>query len=192
MTSLPEIEGTNVRLPLQTTRTIIRRFAYADIDDILAVTAHPSVARETPNIPRDREALMDYIDTQNGYSLFQAKQCFDLGVQSRETGHVIGLLTLVSDGERQGEIGWGFGIDHRGNGLATEAARRLIAFAFQECGFHRIFAGTVYTNERSWRLMERLGMRKEAHFVKAHVPAEPGGEWIDTVRYAILAEEWTP
>ncbi len=33
-------------------------------------------------------------------------------------------------------------------------------------------------------------MRKEAHFVKAHVPAEPEGEWIDTVRYAILAEEW--
>jgi RimJ/RimL family protein N-acetyltransferase len=39
--------------------------------------------------------------------------------------------------------------------------------------------------------MERLGMRKEAHFVKAHVPAEPSGEWIDTVRYAVLAEEWS-
>jgi RimJ/RimL family protein N-acetyltransferase len=39
--------------------------------------------------------------------------------------------------------------------------------------------------------MERLGMRKEAHFVKAHVPAEPGGQWIDTVQYAILADEWS-
>jgi len=135
---------------------------------------------------------MDYIDKQNDYRLFQPEQCFDLAVEFRETGHVIGLLTLVSDGKRQGEIGWGFGIDHREHGLATEAARRLITFAFEECGFHRIFAGTVFTNERSWRLMERLGMRKEAHFVQAHVPAEPGGKWIDTVRYAILAEEWTP
>jgi len=75
--------------------------------------------------------------------------------------------------------------------VATEAARRLITYAFEDCGYHRIFAGTIFTNTRSWGLMERLGLRKEAHFVKAHVRAEPNGEWIDTVRYAILAEEWT-
>lgn len=178
-------------LPLRTDRTIIRRFMYGDIDDLLVLTGHPSVARETPNIPRDREKLMDYVDTQNSYGLFEKGKCFDLAVELRETARVIGLLTLVGDGERQGEIGWGFDIAHRGRGLATEAARRLIAFAFEECGFHRIYAGTTADNERSWRLMERLGMRKEAHFLKAHGPAEPGGDWIDTVRYAILAEEWT-
>ena len=179
-------------LPIQTDRVIIRRFTFADIDDIIEFTSHPSVHRETTNIPReDRDRMIDYIETQNGYSLFEAKKCVDLAVELKETGVVIGLLSLVSDGEHQGEIGWGFGIDYRGQGLATEAARRFITYIFEDCGYHRIFAGTILTNSRSWGLMERLGLRKEAHFVKAHVPAEPGGEWIDTVRYAVLAEEWS-
>lgn len=179
-------------LPIQTDRVIIRRFMLADIDDIIGFTSHPSVHRETTNIPReDRDKMIGHIETQNGYSLFEAKKCVDLAVELKETGVVIGLLSLVSNGERQGEIGWGFGIEYRGQGLATEAARRFITYVFEDCSYHRIFAGTIFTNSRSWGLMERLGLRKEAHFVKAHVPAEPGGEWIDTVRYAVLAEEWS-
>ena len=178
-------------LPIRTDRLIIRRFTQADIDDIIEFTAHPSVHRETTNVPReDRRKMAEYIDTQRGYSVFETDKCVDLAVESKETGVVIGLLSMVSNGKHQGEIGWGFGIEYRGQGLATEAARRLITYAFESCGYHRIVAGTISTNTRSWALMERIGMRKEAHFVKAHVPAEPGGEWSDTVRYAILAEEW--
>jgi RimJ/RimL family protein N-acetyltransferase len=180
-----------VTLPIRSDRLIIRRFTYADIDDIMAFTAHQSVSAEVPNIPwDDREKLFDYVDTQNGYSLFQTGKCFDLAIELKEASKVIGLLTLVSNGKRQAEIGWSLGVEHRGQGLATEAARRLITYAFRACDYHRIFAGTVFTNTRSWALMERLGMRKEAHFVKAHPPSHPGGDWIDTVRYAILAEEW--
>jgi RimJ/RimL family protein N-acetyltransferase len=178
-------------LPIRTDRMTIRRFTFADIDDIVRFTSHPSVAAETTNIPReDRQKMMEYIETQSGYTLFETRACVDLAVELKETGVAIGLLSLVSNGKRQGEIGWAFGVETRGQGLATEAARRLITYAFEECGYHRIFAGTIFTNTRSWKMMERLGMRKEAHFVKAHVPATPDGEWIDTVRYAILAEEW--
>jgi len=180
-----------VTLPIRTQRLVIRKFTFADIDDIISFTAHPSVARETTNIPRDdRDKMMEYVETQNSYSLFETQACVDLACECKETGAVIGLLSLVSDGKRQAEIGWGFGIESRGQGLATEAARALIGYAFNECGYHRIFAGTIFTNTRSWALMERLGMRKEAHFIKAHVPEEPQGEWIDTVHYAILADEW--
>ncbi len=178
-------------LSLQTDRLIIRRFSQADIDDIIEFTAHPSVSRETTNIPRkDCAKIVEYVDTQNGYSLFEADKCVDLAVELKVAGKAIGLLSLVSNGEHQGEIGWGFGIEYRGQGLATEAVRCLITYVFENCSYHRIFSGTIFTNTRSWALMERLGMRKEAHFVKAHVPAEPKGERIDTVRYAILAEEW--
>ncbi len=59
-------------LPIQTDRLIIRRFTFADIDDIIEFTAHPSVAQETKNIPReDRDKMMSYIKTQSGYSLFE-------------------------------------------------------------------------------------------------------------------------
>ena len=179
-------------LPIRTDKLVIRRFTEADIADIIAFTAHPSVSRETPNIPReDRQRMVEYVETQNNYALFEAKTCVDLAVDLVASGEVIGLVSFVSDGDRQGEIGWALGIDHRGRGLATEAVRRMITYVFEDCGYHRIFAGTVFANTRSWKLMERLGMRKEAHFVKAHVPSEPGGEWIDTVRYAVLAEEWS-
>jgi RimJ/RimL family protein N-acetyltransferase len=174
----------------QTRRLVIRRFEHGDIPDILDLTSHPSVFRETVNIPRTAEELVGYVETQAELQLFAAKTCVDLAVERHADGKVIGLLSVVSNGERQAEIGWGFAIHSRGQGYATEAAHGLITFLFEEHGYHRLFAGTIFTNKRSWKLMERLGMRKEAHFVEAHVPAQAGGPWIDTVRYAVLAEEW--
>jgi len=104
-------------LPIGTDRLIIRRFTHADIDDIIEFTSHPSVFRETTNVPHDnRVKLAEYIDTQNSYELFESKKCVDLAVELKESGRVIGLLSLVSNGERQGEIGWGFDINYRGRG----------------------------------------------------------------------------
>jgi len=178
-------------LPIETERLRIRRFTLKDVSDIQAFASHPSVAREITNIPhRDPIKLEAYIERQGGLELFAAKECVDLAVERKQDGRVLGLLSVVSNGERQAEIGWGLGIEHRGNGYITEAARALITYLFSTCDYHRVFAGTVFTNNRSWAVMERLGMRKEAHFRKAHVPSKPGGEWIDTVRYAVLAEEW--
>jgi len=178
--------------PIETERLTVRRFGPDDLEAIVAFTAHPSVSRETTNIPRDDPVKLDeYAIRQSKIELFEAKACVDLAIERKADRCVLGLLSLVSDGNRQGEIGWALGIEHRRQGYATEAARGLLNYVFTECGYHRIFAGTIYTNERSWGLMERLGMRKEAHFREAHVPAEPGGPWIDTVRYAILASEWT-
>ena len=65
-----------------------------------------------------------------------------------------------------------------------------LSFAPGICGYHRVFAETALTSERSWKLMERVGMRKEAHPREAHVPAGPGGPWIASVRHALLAFEW--
>ena len=178
-------------LPLKTERLTVRRFTYADIEDVAAFAAHPSVAAEIPTIPhRDREKMLDYVDTQNAYALFEPNRCVDLAVELSEAARVIGLLTVVHDGKRQCEIGWALGVDFRGRGLATEAAGRLLAYLFQDCDVHRVFAGTVITNARSWALMERLGMRREGYFVQAHPPTSPSGQWVDAVRYAMLKTEW--
>lgn len=176
---------------IETPRLRIRRFSLADIDDLQAVISHPSVAVETTNIPHKPQELAEYINRQNGMRLFEPKACTDLALQRTQDRRVIGLVSLVSNGNRQGEIGWALGIDYRRSGYATEAAQALISYLFASCGYHRVFAGTVHTNTASWKVMERLGMRKEAHFVQAHEPHEPGGDWIDTVRYAILATEWS-
>ena len=182
-----------MKLPIETERLTVRRFVRDDIPDIQAFASHPSVAREITNIPHENpDQLANYIEEQNGLELFAAKKCIDLAIERKADGRVLGLLSIVSNGERQAEIGWGLGIEYRGNGYVTEAARALITTLFATREYHRVFAGTIFTNKRSWAVMERLGMRKEAHFRKAHVPPAPGEEWIDTVRYAVLAEEWPP
>ena len=58
---------------------------------------------------------------------------------------------------------------------------------------HRVVAGCNPANTRSWSLLERLGMRREAHTVRSVAFArDAGGEpmWHDAFRYAILADEW--
>jgi len=158
---------------------------------MLELLADPTVAVELREVESvNREGAERFLEKQASVALFAPKTCVDLAVERSEDGKLIGLVSVVSNGHRQAEIGWAFHSEHRGQGYATEAARGLLDLLFRTHGFHRVFAGTIYTNERSWKVMERLGMRKEAHFWKAHVPAEEGGEWIDTVRYGLLAEEW--
>lgn len=86
------------------------------------------------------------------------------------------------------EIGWSIDPAYGGQGYATEAAAELLRVAFEELGLHRVTALCFADNEASWRLMERLGMRREAHNVKDSLHRDRG--WVDGLAYAILAEEW--
>jgi RimJ/RimL family protein N-acetyltransferase len=61
-------------------------------------------------------------------------------------------------------------------------------YGFGPLGLHRICACTGRHNTISWRLMERLSMRREAHFSESHKVA---GQWDDEFVYAILADEWS-
>ncbi|MCM3656143.1 GNAT family N-acetyltransferase [Agromyces mediolanus] len=97
----------------------------------------------------------------------------------------------VPDGPWRGaEAGIGYLIDpaRAGAGLATDLARALLGLAFEELGVHRVTAGCFADNVGSWRVMEKLGMRREQHGVRDSWHAELG--WIDGYTYAMLAEEW--
>ena len=89
----------------------------------------------------------------------------------------------------QAEIGWALDPAYQGRGLALEAARRLMALCFDDLGIHRVIATCFADNETSWRLMEKLGMRREAHNVKESLHRERG--WLDTFTYALLEDEWS-
>ncbi len=70
----------------------------------------------------------------------------------------------------------------------TEAVRELLRVAFEDHGLRRVVANCFYDNEPSWRLMERLGMRRETHAVRDSL--HRSGEWRASLAYALLAEEW--
>ena len=112
-------------------------------------------------------------------------------------GRVVGDLYLhvsdswaqaeAGDAAQQAEIGWALDPAYQGRGLALEAVRALLGLCFGELGLRRVFATTFADNTGSWRLMERLGMRREAHTVKDALHRERG--WLDGYTYALLADE---
>jgi RimJ/RimL family protein N-acetyltransferase len=90
----------------------------------------------------------------------------------------------------QAELGWVLDPAHTGHGYATEAVRELLRYCFADLGVRRVTANCFLDNDTSWRLMERVGMRRELHAVRESL--HRSGRWLDTVGYAILDEEWSP
>lgn len=115
-------------------------------------------------------------------------------------GEVVGdLMLLVEDGWAQAEVaaqvegvqaklGWVLDPAHAGRGYATEAVRELLRICFEDLGLRRVVAECFAANEPSWRLMERVGMRREIHTRRDAL--HRSGEWLDGLGYALLAEEW--
>jgi RimJ/RimL family protein N-acetyltransferase len=115
-------------------------------------------------------------------------------------GRVIGDLMLkvedawaqeeVADQAKdvQAELGWTLDPAFGGQGYATEAVRGLIGLCFGPLGLRRVHADCFFDNEPSWRLMERIGMRREQHTVRESLHWTKG--WVDGLAYALLAEEW--
>ena len=104
-------------------------------------------------------------------------------------GPLIGDVVLFfhSEEHRAGEVGYVFAPPFHGHGYATEAVGALLDLAFSGLGLHRVVARLDARNEPSARLAERLGLRREAHFVRNELFK---GEWTDEVVYATLAEQW--
>jgi RimJ/RimL family protein N-acetyltransferase len=88
----------------------------------------------------------------------------------------------------QAELGWVLDPAHTGRGYATEAVRELLRYCFEQRGVHRVVANCFLDNRASWRLMEKVGMRREIHAVSESL--HRSGRWLDTVGYALLAPEW--
>ena len=96
---------------------------------------------------------------------------------------------VSSQAERtEANLGWVLHPDHTGHGYASEAVRELLRICFQDVGVRRVTAGCFFDNQASWRLMERVGMRREAHNVRDSL--HRSGQWLDGLTYALLADEW--
>ena len=112
-----------------------------------------------------------------------------LAVERLEDARLIGEVSLIwrSVPDLQAEVGYIFHPDAHGQGFASEAARSMLAFGFEVMGLHRIYARCDGRNGASERVMQRLGMRREAHF-REHLQVK--GRWDEELIYAILEGEW--
>jgi RimJ/RimL family protein N-acetyltransferase len=112
-----------------------------------------------------------------------------LAAEHRETGELVAdvILCWVSEEHALGEIGYIVHPDHAGRGYATEATRPLLPIAFDRLGLHRVIGRLDARNAASARVLEKLGLRLEAHFVENELVK---GEWTSELVYAILDREW--
>ena len=171
-------------MKIQTERLLLRRFRAEDADDLYAYLSDPEVVKFEPYKPFDREGCRMEAQSRAANPSFVAVEL---------DGRVIGNLYMGWEDEHTCEVGWVLNRAYYGRGYAAEAARALIGYAFDREGAHRIIAMCDPLNVPSWRLCERLGMRREAYFRKnVYFFCDDEGEplWKDTYVYAILAEEW--
>ena len=176
--------------PVQTDRLLLRPFAVTDFDALLAIQSRADVARYLYWDPRTAAEVRETLDAKvRATAIIAEGDSLSLAAVLRESGELIGDCSLhwVSAEHRQAEIGFIFHPDHHGHGYATEAAAALIALAFDDLRAHRVFGRLEARNTASARVLERLGMRKEAHLVEnEHIK----GEWQSEVVYALLEREW--
>jgi RimJ/RimL family protein N-acetyltransferase len=90
----------------------------------------------------------------------------------------------------EAELGWVLDPNYTGYGYATEAVRELLRCCFEDLGVRRVTANCFLDNTTSLNLMKRIGMRHELHAVRESL--HRSGQWLDTVGYAILKDEWSP
>lgn len=88
----------------------------------------------------------------------------------------------------EAELGWVLSPEYGGCGYATEAVLAAMTICFDRLGLRRVIANCFADNESSWRLMERVGMRREVHTRRESL--HRSGEWLDGLGYAMLADEW--
>lgn len=88
----------------------------------------------------------------------------------------------------QAELGWCLDPQHQGRGYAAEAVTALIRLCFEDLRLRRVTANCFADNEESWRLMERVGMRREVHTLRESL--HRSGAWLDGMGYALLVDEW--
>jgi RimJ/RimL family protein N-acetyltransferase len=148
--------------------------------------SRPEVARWTYWEPRSVEEVSRALDRQVNQDRSQE---LALVAELRDSGEMVGHLTLSlgPPEHRHGEIGFMFHPDHQGRGYATEAARALIALAFETYDLHRVSGRLEVRNVASARVLEKLGMRREADLIENEWVK---GEWQSEAVYALLAREW--
>ena len=176
--------------PIQTRRLHLRPFGASDLDDLYAYHSRPEVTRFLYWDARTlEETQIDLRRKQADTSLTTEGAYLSLAVVLPESAKVLGQVSLVwrSQEHQQGEIGFVFNPDYGGQGYATEAAQAVLALGFAELHLHRIYGRCDARNVASYNLMERLGMRREAHFVQHEIFK---GEWGEEFVYAILQAEW--
>lgn len=177
-------------LPLTTPRLLLRPYAAGDLAFLHSMFGREDVCRYLPWPAMDLEQARAKVEQRMGQTTIGPEGgALVLAAVEAATGRTVGelMLALRSPQDLQGVIGWSIHPDFHGRGFATEGAREMLRIGFEELGLHRIAAECDPRNVASIRVMEKLGMRREADLVDAELLK---GEWVGSTIFAMLDSEW--
>jgi RimJ/RimL family protein N-acetyltransferase len=167
----------------------LRPFTETDLPAFIAYRNDPMVARyQSWEGISDAEASA-FLQEQKALQPGTPGQGMQIALEYKDTGTLVGdcYFIIHKHDAQQAEIGYTLARAQQGQGFATQAVSCLLTYAFVQHHLHRITAITDCENVASVALLERLGMRREGHFLQ-NVWFK--GKWGDEYLYAILKEEW--
>lgn len=175
---------------LRTSRLRLRRMTDADLPAFVAYRQDPEVARyQSWEETFSREEAVALFAGKRGVAVGTPGAWTQIAMEEAATGRLLGdcALHVHGDDPRQGKIGFTLARAHQGMGYGAEAVGAVLGYAFGTLGLHRVVAITDARNDAAARLLERVGMRREGHFIQ-NVWFK--GAWGDELSFAMLAEEW--
>lgn len=176
--------------PLETERLLLRPFVPEDLDALFAIHSREELTTYLYWDARSRDEVRAVLEKKAAARAITAPgDVLALAATLRTTNELVGdcILQWVDNEHRQGEIGFIFHPGHHRRGYATEAAALLLRLAFDDLKLHRVVGRLEARNTPSARVLEKLGMRREAHLVENEYVK---GEWQSEIIYAMLDREW--
>jgi RimJ/RimL family protein N-acetyltransferase len=173
-----------------TSRLILRSFKEGDLPGFSQYRSDPEIARyQSWNTPYSLEQAK-YLFTEIGKTEPGTPgEWYQIAIERKDLPGIIGDcgFEIKRYDRLQAEIGFSFAQQFQKQGYATEAVKGLIDYLFSTFNLHRIIAICDVENQASVRLLERLGMRREGHYIE-NIWFK--GQWGSEYLYAILAREW--
>jgi RimJ/RimL family protein N-acetyltransferase len=172
-----------------TTRLLLEEITKNDLQLVHELHSIPELDEfNTLGIPKDLEETKKVIQSGIDDQSKNPRSEFAWKISLKESGKVIGLAGMFpsNDRFRLAEIYYKIHPDFWGQGFATEVARELVRFGFDELKLHKVEAGVASENSRSIRVLEKIGMTKEGLRRKI-LPIR--GEWKDNYHFAIVEDD---
>jgi ribosomal-protein-alanine N-acetyltransferase len=177
-------------LALRTKRLFLRDFREEDWESVHVYASDPEVVKYMSWGPNTEEDTRVFVGKAMKWEEERPRLHFELAVILKADDSLIGGcgLNLPSSQNREGYIGYCFNRIYWHAGFATEAAEALILYGFEQLGLHRIWATCDPENLASARVLEKVGMKREA---RLRENMWTRGKWRDSMIYAVLDREWS-
>jgi RimJ/RimL family protein N-acetyltransferase len=172
-------------LPVLTRRLRLREFEPGDLAAVRALTRDERVLEYTPAETRALEAVRRAraaAPARRG-----RRRSYELAVELRRGGRLVGACDLALSGARSGDIGYMLAPRHWGHGYGTELACALVEFGFGQLGLRRLAAVVAVENDRSRRVLEKAGFVWDG-LMRRHLRTP--GATRDCHRYVIDRARW--